>query len=111
MEERFGDLSMGAAVIAWSYRCNIPVTAHENGKNLNVSITSDSTNVDEVKAKLAETKEHVLAFILHQGVAFEALEYGHNRINGLSNELLNLQGQVDELEEACELVWGATNGS
>ena len=111
MEERFGDLSMGAAVIAWSYRCNIPVTAHENGKNLNVSITSDSTNVDEVKAKLAETKEHVLAFLLHQGVAFEALEYGHNRINGLSNELLNLQGQVDELEEACELVWGATNGS
>ena len=111
MEERFGNLSMGAAVIAWSYRCNIPVTAHENGKNLNVSITSDSTNVDEVKAKLAETKEHVLAFLLHQGVAFEALEYGHNRINGLSNELLNLQGQVDELEEACELVWGATNGS
>lgn len=111
MEERFGDLSMGAAVIAWSYRCNIPVTAHENGKNLNVSITSDSTNVDAVKKKLAETKEHVLAFLLHQGVAFEALEYGHNRINGLSNELLNLQGQVDELEAACELVWGATNGS
>ena len=111
MEERFGDLSMGAAVIAWSYRCNIPVTAHENGKNLNVSITSDSTNVDAVKKKLAETKEHVLAFLLHQGVAFEALEYGHNRINGLSNELLNLQGQVDALEAACELVWGSTNGS
>ena len=111
MEERFGDLSMGAAVIAWYYRCNIPVTAHENGKNLNVSITSDSTNVDAVKKKLAETKEHVLAFLLHQGVAFEALEYGHNRINGLSNELLNLQGQVDELEAACELVWGSTNGS
>ena len=111
MEERFGDLSMGAAVIAWSYRCNIPVTAHENGKNLNVSITSDSTNVDAVKKKLAETKEHVLAFLLHQGVAFEALEYGRNRINGLSNELLNLQGQVDELEAACELVWGSTNGS
>ena len=62
----------------------------------------------EVKAKLSETKEHVLAFLLHQGVAFEALEYGNNRINGLSNELLNVQGQVDELEEACELVWGST---
>ena len=108
MEERFGDISMGASVIAWAYRCNIPVTAHENGKNLNVSITSESKNVEAVKAKLSETKEHVLAFLLHEWVAFEALEYGNNRINGLSNELLNVQGQVDELEEACELVWGST---
>ena len=67
MEKRFGDISVGAAVIAWAYRCNIPVTAHENGKNLNVSITSESKNADEVKAKLSETKEHVLAFLLHQG--------------------------------------------
>ena len=110
MEERFGDISMGASVIAWAYRCNIPVTAHENGKNLNVSITSESTNVDAVKKKLAETKEHVLAFLLHQSVSFEALEYGNNRIQGLSNEILNVQGQLEQLEEACELVWGSTNG-
>ena len=108
MEERFGNLSKGAAIIAWAYRCNIPVTAHENGKNLNVSITSDSVNVDEVKEKLSGAKEDILAFLLHQEVAFAALEYGNKRIEWLSNEILNVQGQLDELEAACELVWGSS---